>query len=479
LNSTNGTVDPTFNPNADKGVSAIAIDANNNPVVGGNFTNIGGQPRNYIARLNSSNGTADVTFNPNADSTVSAIAIDANNNPVVGGTFTNIGGQPRNRIARLNSSTGLADPAFNPNADDRVRAIAIDPKRSIVYTPNPTFNGVDTFSYTATDGYSNSTSTVSVLLNNSPVLNNSGTPNLTAINANETNNSGTLISTIIGSSITDPNDSISLRPRGIALTNLDTTNGSWQYTTDSTTWNNITTVPTAATALLLAADATTRLRFVPNSNYTGTVTNGITFKAWDRITDTNGGPANVTTDLTTNGISSPFSTASETASITVNPLLTITNITSTQADGSYAIGATIPITVTLSQPVTVTGAPQLTLATGGAGTVINYASGSGSNTLTFNYTVTAGNSSPDLDYISTTALSLNGGTIKNAANADAVLTLPSPAAANSLSQNKAIVIDGIAPTVNPTTIPDITAAGEPVKVLLLLLTIIVRSMLQL
>jgi hypothetical protein len=165
---------------------------------------------------------------------------------------------------------------------------------------------------------------------------------------------------------------------------------------------------------LLAADATTRLRFVPNSNYTGTVTNGITFNAWDTITGTNGGTANVTTDLTTNGVSSPFSTASETASITVSPLPTITNITSTQADGSYAIGATIPITVTFSQPVTVTGAPQLTLATGGAGTVINYASGSGSNTLTFNYTVTAGNSSPDLDYISTTALSLNGGTIRNA-----------------------------------------------------------------
>ena len=187
----------------------------------------------------------------------------------------------------MNSSTGwqilLLTPTRTIESGDRDR-----PKRSIVYTPNPTFNGVDTFSYTATDGYSNSTSTVSVLVNNSPVLDNSGTPNLTAINANETNNSGTLISAIIGTRITDPNDVISPRPRGIALTNLDTTNGSWQYTTDGTTWNNITTVPTAATALLLAADATTRLRFVPNFNYTGTVTNGITFNAWDRITGTNG-----------------------------------------------------------------------------------------------------------------------------------------------------------------------------------------------
>jgi hypothetical protein len=69
------------------GYWAIAIDANGNPVVGGYYSNIGGQPRNRIARLNSSDGTADPTFNPNADGFVNAIAIDANNNPVVGGYF--------------------------------------------------------------------------------------------------------------------------------------------------------------------------------------------------------------------------------------------------------------------------------------------------------------------------------------------------------------------------------------------------------
>ena len=51
-------------------------------------------------------------------------------------------------------------------------------------------------------------------------------------------------------------------------------------------------------------------------------------------------------------------------------------------------GATIPITVTFSEPVTVTGTPQLTLNDGGA--VANYASGSGTATLTFTYAVAAG-----------------------------------------------------------------------------------------
>jgi Domain of unknown function (DUF5122) beta-propeller/Bacterial Ig domain len=35
----------------------------------------------------------------------------------VGGDFTNIGGQPRNRIARLYGSDGTVDPIFNPNSD--------------------------------------------------------------------------------------------------------------------------------------------------------------------------------------------------------------------------------------------------------------------------------------------------------------------------------------------------------------------------
>ena len=43
---------------------------------------------------------------------------------LVGGDFTSIGGQPRNRIARLDATTGLAD-SFNPNANDVVDSIAV------------------------------------------------------------------------------------------------------------------------------------------------------------------------------------------------------------------------------------------------------------------------------------------------------------------------------------------------------------------
>ena len=87
---------------------------------------------------------------------------------------------------------------------------------------------------------------------------------------------------------------------------------------------------------------------------------------------------------------------------------TVTGVTSTTANGTYGVGSLITITVAWSEAVVVTGTPQLALNSGGTA---NYASGSGTSTLTFNYTVAAGQNSSQLDYTSTAALTLNGGTI--------------------------------------------------------------------
>jgi hypothetical protein len=130
---------------------------------------------------------------------------------------------------------------------------------------------------------------------------------------------------------------------------------------------------------------------------------------------------------------------------------TVTNVTSSTADGTYGSGSTISISVTFSKAVTVTGTPQLTLETGTNDAVINYASGNGTDTLTFTYRVRDGDSSSDLDYASTSALALNGGTIKSSLGIDATLTLASPGAAGSLGANKAIVIDGVAPVITSVT----------------------------
>jgi len=130
---------------------------------------------------------------------------------------------------------------------------------------------------------------------------------------------------------------------------------------------------------------------------------------------------------------------------------TVSSVTSSTANGAYKVGDAISIQVTFSESVTVTGTPQLTLETGGTDAVVNYASGSGGTALTFTYTVGSGHTSADLDYSGTSALALNSGTIKDAAGNAATLTLASVGASNSLGANKALVVDGTAPTVSSVT----------------------------
>jgi len=125
----------------------------------------------------------------------------------------------------------------------------------------------------------------------------------------------------------------------------------------------------------------------------------------------------------------------------------VSNVTGATADGSYNTGDVISLQVSFSENVTVTGTPQLTLETGAVDRSVNYASGSGSSTLVFNYTVQAGDASNDLDYLSSNALSLNGGTIVDAAGNSSVLTLAAPGTAGSLGNNKAYLIDAVVPTV--------------------------------
>ncbi len=123
----------------------------------------------------------------------------------------------------------------------------------------------------------------------------------------------------------------------------------------------------------------------------------------------------------------------------------VVNVASSAQDGTYKTGETLSVSVTFSELVIVTGTPELTLETGASDRVAYYASGSGTNTLNFVYTVQAGDTSADLDYQGSTALALSGGTIKDAAGNPAVLALATPGAAGSLGASGAIIIDAVAP----------------------------------
>ena len=96
----------------------------------------------------------------------------------------------------------------------------------------------------------------------------------------------------------------------------------------------------------------------------------------------------------------------------------ISAIVESPANGDLNAGKTVTLTLDMSEAVTVAGGtPTLTLNDGGTAT---YTGGSGTNALTFSYTVGAGQNTPDL---MVTAVSLNGSTVTDGAGNAANLSL--------------------------------------------------------
>ncbi len=102
----------------------------------------------------------------------------------------------------------------------------------------------------------------------------------------------------------DPNTTLG----GIALTGT-TGQGTWSYSLDGTTFFNVGTVSDTQ-ALLLPADA--ELRYQPDLGHLETAT--ITYRGWDKSS----GSAGSIVDASHNGNTTPFSSSTDTASLTVN-----------------------------------------------------------------------------------------------------------------------------------------------------------------
>jgi len=163
--TTSGALDTSFNVQLtgtfSASVTAIAVQPNGQIIIGGNFTSVQGVGatapvvRNHIARLNA-DGSLDLTFNPNANAQVDAIYVvpaqyTTTGQPqiLIGGAFTTINPNtitttanpaiPLNHIARLNMD-GTADAqltagvvtGFNPNANNQVSQFAITPDGKII-----------------------------------------------------------------------------------------------------------------------------------------------------------------------------------------------------------------------------------------------------------------------------------------------------------------------------------------------------------
>lgn len=113
------------------------------------------------------------------------------------------------------------------------------------------------------------------------------------------------------------------------------------------------------------------------------------------------------------------------------------------ANGSYNTGDNLDFTVNWNAAVTVTGSPYITLTVGASSKNATYLSGSGTTALVFRYTVAVADNDND-GIVVGSLITLNSGTITNTASTgvNALLGL------NSVGSTSAVLVDGVAPTVN-------------------------------
>ena len=122
-------------------------------------------------------------------------------------------------------------------------------------------------------------------------------------------------------------------------------------------------------------------------------------------------------------------------------------VTSLNDNGRYKIGDEISVSVMYSKNVMVTGSPNIALILSNNPPSDGiYQSGSGSKELVFNYIVKEGDNTLDLEYVSSTSIALNEGSIFTM-DSKLLTIFILPGSQGSLSQNKDIILDGVYPTI--------------------------------
>ncbi|HEY8356743.1 MAG TPA: hypothetical protein VIL30_04705, partial [Ramlibacter sp.] len=308
---------------------AVTVNAvNDAPVLADTVLNLvavnedAGAPAGAVGSLVSTlvGGSTDVDASP-----VKGIAITAADSSNGGWFYSTDGGTTWAAVGAVgdNSALLLASDAdtrvyFRPTANYNGTVAAGLTIRAWDQTTGTAGTRVDASTNGNTTAFSSATDTVSIVVNpvnDAPVL--ADTP-LTLPSVNEDAAApagpvGALVSTLVGGSTDIDVGAI----KGIAITAADAGNGSWFYSTNGgTTWTAVGAVANTS-ALLLAADANTRVYFQPSPDYNGSVAAGLTIRAWDQ---TAGGAAGSKVDASAQGGTRAFSTATDTVSITVNPV---------------------------------------------------------------------------------------------------------------------------------------------------------------
>lgn len=157
-------------------------------------------------------------------------------------------------------------------------------------------------------------------VNTAPVLDNSKSPVFSSILEDAgapVGAVGTLVSQLVDfaspagqvDNVTDPDAGALL---GIAITETDASLTCYYTTNGGSVWSSLGT-PAANSARLLAANANNRVYCHAVADQNGVYTSAITFRAWDQTSGTDGSVVSTTT----NGGTTAFSVATDTASLTI------------------------------------------------------------------------------------------------------------------------------------------------------------------
>ncbi len=183
---------------------------------------------------------------------------------------------------------------------------------------------------------------------------------------------------------------------------------------------SLVTAPVNGTVVLNADGSFT---YTPNNNYSGL--DSLTYQVCD------------------NGVPSLCDTAQLYFTI-VDDIAPIVTSVVVPTDGYYREAGQLEFAVNFSENVLVVGTPYIPVTIGSTVRMAQYSTGLGTNQLVFSYTVQAGE--VDMDGVALgTTIHLNGGTIRDAAQNNAVLALQSIAPTNH------VLVNAVHPTVTLST----------------------------
>ncbi len=309
-----------------------------------NVTAVNDAPVNTIPETQNTAKNTPVVFSTDNGNSISVSDIDAGANSIqLTLTVTN-GTLTLNDVAGLTFSSGTGSGDVTMTLTGTIADInsALD---GLTFNPDLNYSGSAALTIVSNDlgntglGGAQITTNVALIdvdfVNSAPTL--AGANDLAPIDEDQIGNSGTLVSALILGQANDPDPAA---VTGIAVTAVDNAHGTWEYSTNGgSSWNPFGS-PAPTVARLLAADANSYVRFVPNANWNGSVSGGLTFQAWDRTSGMAGGTA----DATVNGGTTAFSTASAAASIVVNSV------------NDAPVGTTKAVTILEDTPYTFTAA---------------------------------------------------------------------------------------------------------------------------